>query len=1064
MADKQEQSEMKSEIPVFTVLKNNSILKNIYLLDNPPSIPSSSPVEFNRSKYGKESTKEETLFVGRHPDCNITLEHPSISRFHLRVHSNPSSHYLSVIDLNSVHGTWISGKKIEPGVMVELKEGDTMQLGGSRRLYRLHWLPITRAYDLDNTFVPPFDTSDAVEETGGEYYHDENNSNGEKDRIQRPVDDLEGLQLLFANENMISSVQKMSPSAPPMPEDMKYSFSDKQEVENKNSFEIDHEENSTVDAVPLASEVSQTVPQRKNSVISEVKLEKTSSLSIWSRRGKPASVQIQISRSRGKCGRITISSSVKSPIHGNSQIESVSHEPFASPDIIKKQIFTPVKENHSSNSPLLQSLENIGQENSRSEFISRTLFPCADRDEEAIFTPADTDVKSPICEYFQTELVSEGHFASDDVDKEQIFTTKENCSPLLQSLENIGQENLRSEFISSTSSSCVALNEEAIFTQDNAEVKSPTREYSESETVPLGAFSSGDRDEKQIFAPEKENCSSNFLVLQSLENMAQVNSRTLFSGVNQDNEEIFTPDNPEVKSPIHGYSQTESVSEDPFIRGDCDKKQIFTPDKENCSSNSLVLQSLENKGQENSRSELTSQTLFSCVDEDEEENFTPDKENMTPNTIRLRYMNKMGKLKKVEYQENSRNDSTSQTMFYCADEDDEVIFTPDKENMTPNTLQLMYTKKMGKLKAVENPKSYRSLPLKTVVDCNMYREDEMPASLDKENQTLKVLQKSKLVNPASKSHNVLEKKLLKATADRKPLQSLLVNSTSNSKTKSKASDLDGTMKSSKSINSFRHEEVIHPFESKTIKEEYNRWTMVVDVACLLNKKSRKELHLLKGLKGTSLIVPRIVIRELDCMLRRGNFFRRTTEVSAALQWIEECMNNAEGWIHVQSLAEEQRPVAPTPPSSPLSWYCEEKGIFSIGSSPFSPCSIQDIVTPTTEDHILECALFFKRIRNDGQLVLLSDDVTLKIKAMSEGVLCETAEEFRDSLVNPFSDRFLYMDSAPRGPTWTFADDAVLKDKYYPGPLKKLSKSGEGVKGLKLVLLHNSNFRKISSVS
>lgn len=101
MADKQEQSEMKSEIPVFTVLKNNSILKNIYLLDNPPSIPSSSPVEFNRSKYGKESTKEETLFVGRHPDCNITLEHPSISRFHLRVHSNPSSHYLSVIDLNS---------------------------------------------------------------------------------------------------------------------------------------------------------------------------------------------------------------------------------------------------------------------------------------------------------------------------------------------------------------------------------------------------------------------------------------------------------------------------------------------------------------------------------------------------------------------------------------------------------------------------------------------------------------------------------------------------------------------------------------------------------------------------------------------------------------------------------------------------------------------------------------------------------------------------------------------------------------------------------------------------
>lgn len=64
-----------------------------------------------------------------------------------------------------VHGTWISGKKIEPGVMVELKEGDTMQLGGSRRLYRLHWLPVARAYDLDNPFVLPLDTLDEVNET-----------------------------------------------------------------------------------------------------------------------------------------------------------------------------------------------------------------------------------------------------------------------------------------------------------------------------------------------------------------------------------------------------------------------------------------------------------------------------------------------------------------------------------------------------------------------------------------------------------------------------------------------------------------------------------------------------------------------------------------------------------------------------------------------------------------------------------------------------------------------------------------------------------------------------------
>ncbi|KAL2520090.1 FHA domain-containing protein PS1-like [Forsythia ovata] len=1155
MADKQEESEMKAEemeIPVFTVLKNNSILKNIYLLDKPPSIPSSS-VKFNSSKYGKESMKEETLLVGRHPDCNIILEHPSISRFHLRIHSNPSSHSLSVIDLYSVHGTSISGNKIEPGIMVELKEGDTMQLGGSRRLYRLHWLPITRAYDLDNPFKPPFDTSDTVEETGGAIYPEENDLYGEKDRIQRPVDDLEGLQLLFANENLISSVQKMSPSAPPMPEDMNFSFSDKEEVENKNSLEIDHEENNTLVA-PFDSGVSQTVSQIENSVISEVKLEKRSGSSIWSRRGKTASVQILVSRSRGKSARITINSEVKLPIHEYSQTETVSQDLFSSSDIDKKQIFTPDKENSSPNPPLLQSLENIGQENSRSEFSSRTLFSCEDRDEEEIITPDNSEVKSPIREYFQTESASEDAFASGDVDKRQIFTTDMETCSLLQSLENIGQENSRSKSISRTLSSCVAQNEEEIFTPDNAEVKSPIHEYSQAETVSKDAFASGDSDEKQIFAPDNENCSSNSLILQSLENTSQENPRTLFSHVYQDEEEIFTPDNSkvkspvrgysqsdserkqfftpdkgtcsllqslenigqensrsksisrtlsscvaqneeeiftpdnaEVKSPIHEYSQAETVSKDAFASGDSDEKQLFTPDNENCSSNSLILQSLENtsqensrtlfsrvyqdeeeiftpdkgncssnslillslenRGQENSRSELTSQTLFSCVEEDEEEIFTPDKENMTPNTLRLRSI------------------KNSPTPFSCVDEDEEEIFTPDKENVTPNTFRLRSMKKMGKLKEVKHLKSYRSSPLKKVDGCNMYQEEEMPASLDTENQTPKVLQKQKSVIPASKSHTGLEHKLavLKATAGRKPFQSLLVNSTSNSKTKSKASDLDSTTKSGKSINNMRLEEVFHPLDNKTFKEEDKRWTMVVDVGCLLSKKSRKELQLLRGLKGTSLIVPRIVIRELDCMLRRGNFFRRTTEVSAALQWIEECMKNAEGWIHVQSLAEERRPVAPTPPSSPLSWFCEEKGAFSIGSSPFSPCSIQDIVTPTTEDHILECALFFKRIRNDGQLVLLSDDVTLKIKAMSEGVMCETAEEFRDSLVSPFSNRFLYTDSSPRGPTWTCVDDVVLKEKYYPGPLKKLSTSG-GVKGLKLILLHNSSFRKISSVS
>lgn len=55
----------------------------------------------------------------------------------------------------AVHGTWVSEKKIEPCFPVELTEGDTLKIGGSTRVYRLHWIPLSQAYDMDNPFVWP---------------------------------------------------------------------------------------------------------------------------------------------------------------------------------------------------------------------------------------------------------------------------------------------------------------------------------------------------------------------------------------------------------------------------------------------------------------------------------------------------------------------------------------------------------------------------------------------------------------------------------------------------------------------------------------------------------------------------------------------------------------------------------------------------------------------------------------------------------------------------------------------------------------------------------------------
>ncbi|KAH6760365.1 hypothetical protein C2S51_017314 [Perilla frutescens var. frutescens] len=126
-----------------------------------------------------------------------------------------------------------------------------------------------------------------------------------------------------------------------------------------------------------------------------------------------------------------------------------------------------------------------------------------------------------------------------------------------------------------------------------------------------------------------------------------------------------------------------------------------------------------------------------------------------------------------------------------------------------------------------------------------------------------------------------------------------------------------------------------------------------------------------------------------------SFLSRMIGASATLQWVEDCMVSTKWWIHVQSTIEEGRLV---PPTTSACWFSEDKGTFSVGSIPLSPHTLQEISTPTVTGHILESALFFKQIMN-GQLVLLSNDVTLKIKAIywwkekKSNLLYQEDEEF-----------------------------------------------------------------------
>ncbi|KAL0314208.1 UNVERIFIED_CONTAM: FHA domain-containing protein PS1 [Sesamum angustifolium] len=658
----------------------------------------------------------------------------------------------------TVHGTWISGKRIESGVRMKLNDSDTLRLGASSRLYRLNWVPLSSAYDLDKPFMPQLDAADTIEEDDDEVMdQDENSLSYRNDHVETLSENMEGLEVLFSNEDLGSSIQKVSPTAPLVAKDLNNSFSNDEEAANNSSPGICSQENELFSSQPCQFEKENSTPRAVSTETSGMNSDKISGLSIWSRRGKPESVKIETSRSRGSCPRINMTSQVKSLIHEKYRSESILYDQCASPG---------------------------------------------------------------------------------------------------------------------------------------------------------------------------------------------------------------------------------------------NNEETFTPDKENISPSSLLVRSLKSKGKQTLKSESILKISISSEDQDEEE-----------------------------------------------------IYTPDKENITPESHLLVSMKNTEELEEVKHPMSYRSSPLKSTNNSKMYQYEPLLPTLDKAGQHRQVLQEWR---PISHGRSKKQQVVLKARADRDPFNPLSVNSTSNkNKAISKPSVHEDTERGSRYINCPDWIQVHHS-HNNTMKVVKNRWIIVVDTACLLNKKSRKELQLLQ------------VVRELDCMLRRGSFFTRMTEVSAALQWIEECMAVAKWWIHIQSSADESQLIPPTPPASPH-WSSEDKGAFPVGSISFSPYSLQEIVTPTATDHILECALFFKQTRKNGQLVLLSDDVTLKIKAMAE-VSCETAQEFRGSLVNPFSSRFLYSDSSPIGPTWSCVDDVVLKEKYYPSPSKKLSKSGEGAKGLKLILLHNSKFRQINPVS
>ncbi|MFO0876713.1 MAG: ATP-binding cassette domain-containing protein [Gemmataceae bacterium] len=65
------------------------------------------------------------IILGRAPDCDIRLAHPSVSRYHARFEQRPEGVY--VTDLTSVNGVWVSGRRIHEPTLIQ--DGDRVGIG-----------------------------------------------------------------------------------------------------------------------------------------------------------------------------------------------------------------------------------------------------------------------------------------------------------------------------------------------------------------------------------------------------------------------------------------------------------------------------------------------------------------------------------------------------------------------------------------------------------------------------------------------------------------------------------------------------------------------------------------------------------------------------------------------------------------------------------------------------------------------------------------------------------------------------------------------------------------------
>ncbi|XP_039121189.1 FHA domain-containing protein PS1 [Dioscorea cayenensis subsp. rotundata] len=1000
-----ERKEIK--IPVFSVLKKGSILKNIILNSPLPEI----------------QEDDERILIGRHPDCHIVLDHPSISRFHLEVQVKPFLQKLFVVDQSSVHGTWVSGAKIDPCVPVELVEGDTLRFGASTRVYRLHWVLQRDALEMGNPL-------EALIEEKEDAHQDEGLGN--------------------PKERWVAEI----PSAPPLPESVNSETIDKLFLK-----ELEVNENLTAE-MPLVKDAR-------------------SSSSLLSRRKKSV-------------GLLCI------PNGRNEDVMKEKHCHVLSADVDGNDVndciisSRGISEGQTAEEKFDYGMDDVALEVSYDQMFQESLVLRSSSNWSGYLNVVDDKycLGGEVVDIVKQEqcILDDCKNAAEEEEEEEAFVSdKENMTPVVSN----GQRSLKTRFGVQRSpfKAIAALNLEDEFLSDGELKPVLDQPILKNWENPNGE--EVEEEEEVAFVSDKENVTPIVSTGQRKTRFGLQRSPTEpIAALNLEDEFLSDGElKPVLEQPI--LKNWENPNGEEVEEGE---EVAFVLDKENMTpivstgqksqtqfgvqsspTKAIAALKLEDEFLSYGKLKPKQSVLQECMKvlEEKQETIVLDKENMTPVETHERRSEKSC----MKIQKSSSNAIATLNVVVDSPYPDRENWTPEitkdlkLKNYTSENILSRNSETAFSDKENWTPKVSRGQKSKRRAEKFTMADNEEPASgSNKENLTPDSSRALKSRKSLSRSHTKIEEQIMKKRLERIPFQSLLENSPM--KTSSSVSNnqrdanktVNPPLSSKQSYGTSGDDDQSIRTLNQSVDQMHNvghekkKWNIVADASCFLTEESRRSLQLLEGLKGTHLIIPMMVIRELDCMKQHERWYQKTPKASSALQWIKDCMVRTSWWIHVQN-SSETLPVPPTPPASPRLQFTENSMAFSVFGG------LTEILSPTAEDHILDCALLFKRIKTDGHLVLLSNNTTLKIKAMAEGLLCETPVEFRESLVNPFSKRFLWVDSSPRGSTWSLSEEMSFTQNYYDQlpNTRKVNMAAENAKGLKLILLHNSHYRQANSV-